>query len=786
MYRWIRAVSTPILVTTAIVGLMLSWLTWRTLDAQEAAAAALRFNLAVTDSIDSVASAMAKYEQLVVAGTGFFSASDKVTAAEWRTFALSMQLDSAYPGALGLGFGRMIEHDALDAYIAEARSEHGAGFSVRPREQRAIYVPINFLEPPTASNVAAIGFDLYSEPVRREAMEHAVEAGAPALSGKVVLVQDASTPRPGTLLFAPVFSATTPIHTAEERRLALRGFVYVPFRMADLMNAVLGDHAGDMVVELYDGSTIDESSLLFERRRSVLQRLPNYSPSHIATREIEIAQRHWTLRFTTLPAFDAAGPGRQSIYAGAVGTILTLLLCITMAALIGMRHRAQHLAERMARAHQDSEARMHAVIEASAEGILTCDTSSDCRVLSANKAMGEMVGEAPSALTGRSLSDLFSSATGEHLYRQISGIRYGDRDLLRCDVITQDTRGQTLTVELAITRVKDESGGERLIVMASDHTAQVRAEALLRQSADFNRAILECAPVCVITTDESGVIQSINPAGERLLGYSADELVGLCTPMKIHLSSEVEHCAAALSERLGRPVEGFEVFVAGNRTGEPNESEWTYIRKDGHHVPVHLSVVALRDGDGRVTGFLGIAIDITERRRAEHAMRKMALHDALTGLPNRTLLSERFGQASSRARRNGRRVAVLLFDIDHFKQINDSCGHATGDEILQIFASCLVKCVRDADTVARTGGDEFVVLLEDVETPETACRVAAKINQQVREQPLVAGVPGPITTSIGIALFPDHGENLKTLLQRADEAMYETKRAGRDGFYLTQ
>ena len=177
---------------------------------------------------------------------------------------------------------------------------------------------------------------------------------------------------------------------------------------------------------------------------------------------------------------------------------------------------------------------------------------------------------------------------------------------------------------------------------------------------------------------------------------------------------------------------------------------------------------------------------ITERERAEETIKQMAYHDALTGLPNRRLFNDRLNLAMAHASRNQQKLAVMLFDLDHFKEVNDTLGHSVGDQLLQDVSERLTSLLRKGDTVARMGGDEFMLLLPEVVQVEDAAKVAQKILEAIRESYVFDGHELHVTTSIGIAFYPDDGEGADTLVKNADIAMYRAKDHGRDNYQSWQ
>ncbi len=206
------------------------------------------------------------------------------------------------------------------------------------------------------------------------------------------------------------------------------------------------------------------------------------------------------------------------------------------------------------------------------------------------------------------------------------------------------------------------------------------------------------------------------------------------------------------------------------------------IKREGGSLYYDGSLSGIRDKQGAVVGFVLILNDVTERRRHEDTIHHLAYHDALTGLPNRTLLSDRLGQALATAKRTGIGGALMIMDLDRFKDVNDTLGHSMGDLLLQAVAERLKELLRKSDTVSRMGGDEFVLLLPSVGSYENAVVTAAKIVTAFREPFFCNDHTLNVTASIGIADFPEDGEDAETLLKKADIALYRVKEDGRDNF----
>jgi len=431
-----------------------------------------------------------------------------------------------------------------------------------------------------------------------------------------------------------------------------------------------------------------------------------------------------------------------------------------------------------------SEARYQTLISGIADGVISIDDRGT--VHSYNIAAERIFGWRADDVLGRNVTMLMPEryrANHDHNVARFALQQDPTIIGLRRDVVGLRADGREFPMTLALNVVP--GGGEaRYVALVSDISDRKQAERQLLESGRLRQAIVDNAPFMVISTDVDGVITDFNPAAERMLWYRAEEVIGQ-RPDRFWDDQEVRQRAAELSDELGRVIEpGFGVFVHRARHGVPEEREWTMVRKDGSRFLANLAVTALRDAAGEVSGFLGIAYDITERKRREDYTQHVAHHDFLTGLPNRMLLSDRLAMALEAARRHRQRMAVMMLDLDHFKRINDSLGHHIGDLLLIEVARRLQRAVRASDTVARMGGDEFVLLLPELEDIDAVEWLARKIVDAVSAPLILHGNDLQVTPSIGIAVFPDDGGHADTLMKNADTALYRVKAQGRNGFRL--
>jgi diguanylate cyclase (GGDEF)-like protein/PAS domain S-box-containing protein len=331
-------------------------------------------------------------------------------------------------------------------------------------------------------------------------------------------------------------------------------------------------------------------------------------------------------------------------------------------------------------------------------------------------------------------------------------------------VILQDGR-QRILHQLA--EVSCDAGGrpERLVGAVQDITERRQSEEHMRLLA----RVFENTVEGILVTDAQGVILMVNPAFTSITGYQESEAVG--------------RSPAFLSS--GRHSREFyrKMWASLAEKGHWQGEIWNR-RKNREAFPEWLTITALSDHQGRTTHYVGVFHDITEVKRSEARITHQAYHDALTGLPNRALFNDRLQMALHHAQRNQLGLGVLFMDLDNFKNINDSLGHAMGDRLLQSVAKRLSRWVREEDTVARLGGDEFIMLLQSIEDPDYAVHVAQRILESIAAPFRVGDQELYITASLGITLFPHDGRDLETLVSNADMAMYRAKEGGRNSYKL--
>lgn len=326
--------------------------------------------------------------------------------------------------------------------------------------------------------------------------------------------------------------------------------------------------------------------------------------------------------------------------------------------------------------------------------------------------------------------------------------------------------------------VKNQAAGYRLRgivrMMIDRRAAKAVVKALVLQNEVANLT-LDAIEEAVLRTNINGEVTYLNRMAESLTGWSRKE--ALCRPI-----TDVLRISDGISVSPIR--DAMEILKGEGRAAMQavNCTSCILVRLDGVELGIEITVTPIHDQDGVVTGSAVVFHDVSAARAKSIEMSRLAQHDSLTGLPNRVLLNDRLTQAISLAMRQDKQLAVMFVDLDQFKKINDSLGHGVGDKLLQSVADRLVSCVRRTDTVSRQGGDEFVVLLSQVEHEEDAAVSARKILRALAAPHIIDNKNLDISVSVGVSTYPSDGPDVENLMNKADTAMYEAKKQGRNNY----
>jgi PAS domain S-box-containing protein len=546
---------------------------------------------------------------------GLFSASEHVSRSTWRRYVWELNLDQTPRGVQTMAFVRRIPPDGRDSYVNGVRREGYADFQLKPAGMRDEYSSVHFLEPFAGRNLEVFGYDMLTDPVRRMAMERARDTAEPVFSGKTrLLFDETGSEDEAVLVFYPVYGGNEIPQTREERRQALSGWVYLAFRMSELMEVLLSQQLQDIRLEIFDGDSTSSDSLIYDslhvRARAIV------GGTLQQTVRLGLEGRVWTLRYTALPGYgDRLRADTAWVVLGSMVVICLLLFGMTWA-FVNTRQRAQRIADRLTASLRSSEERYRSIFSHSGVTALLVEPF-DCRIVEANEAAVRYYGIAAVDMRGMPMAALVNADedTLRHTLQDAAAEK-------RSHVFQQHRLKSGLLREVEVHAGPISLDGRQLLYcVVHDITERHEAENAVLELNQRYQALLDAASeVSIVASDTEGLITVFNRGAERLLGYSSAEIVGRMTPVPFHDAQEIQQRARELSRELGYPVSGFHTLIELSLIHGSEQREWTFVRKDGSRCRVSMSVTPMRAVDGHITGYLGIALDITRLKEAEASL----------------------------------------------------------------------------------------------------------------------------------------------------------------------
>jgi diguanylate cyclase (GGDEF)-like protein/PAS domain S-box-containing protein len=415
-----------------------------------------------------------------------------------------------------------------------------------------------------------------------------------------------------------------------------------------------------------------------------------------------------------------------------------------------------------------AEEKYRTIFENAVEGI--SQSTPDGRLVTVNPALARMLGYPSPEVMVAEITDVATQLYAEpQRRREMQRIVESEGMVQSFECQFRRRQGELMWISQSVRAARDDAGTvQHYEATIEDITERRRSESEVRHTVSVLQSILESTADGILVVDRGGKIVSFNQRFAQIWGLSSDDLA----------SRDDSALVARQLSQLKHPDQ----FLARMRQlySQPEAESFDLLEFNDERVIERYSAPHRLDGQavGRAWSFR----DITERRRAEEKVEFHAYHDALTTLPNRRLLKDRLAQAYVYAHRHKHHLALIFLDIDHFKLINDTLGHATGDHLLQGVAERLRGCLRQGDTVARVGGDEFTVLFPDIRHVDDAAHMAEKVLQTFVQPFVIDGQELYVTASIGFAIYPSDGEDPDTLLRNADSAMYRAKELGRNNY----
>ncbi|MFZ4615693.1 MAG: CHASE domain-containing protein [Rectinemataceae bacterium] len=552
-------------------------------------------DFAATEIRSNIITRLAANEALLQSGAAFIEAHGSPTRAQWREFVSRLRLETALPGTQGLGWSVLVPASSLARHIESVRAEGFPDYGIRPDGQRESYSSIIYLEPLDARNLRAIGYDMLSEPVRRQAMEKARDEDRAILSGKVILVQETNEDvQAGTLMYMPVFRDGFHPADLSERRAALVGWVYSPYRMSDLMRGILQGweirrNWGEISLKVYDGSKADAESLLYESRRAKLPALAHQFVN------LEISGRPWTLEVTLIDTAISARATLPIFITALVGLALSVLLAGLAHALLGTRDRALRLAENLTADLASSEANLRAILETASSGI---SRVVDRTIVWANPAYDSVFGfdrgTTVGLRTGRFYPDSESfEALGREAYPRLG---LGETFTTVRQMRKRD--GSLFWSRMSGRLVDQGDPGAGSIWIVDDIGELITLEDELKVQRDFANLVLDSMGQGLTVTNAEGRFEFVNKAYASLFGFGPEEMIG-------RRPADFTTPEALAELALQRKLRG---------KGLASSYESRLLRAEGTVAPVLISAVP-RGGPGDYRGTIAVITDLSAQKQ---------------------------------------------------------------------------------------------------------------------------------------------------------------------------
>ncbi|WP_226427660.1 PAS domain S-box protein [Xanthomonas sp. MWU16-30325] len=559
------------------------------------------------------------------------TAEERLRGAQVLRYSQSRDLAREFRGARGFGVIRRVPEAEQARFVAAARAAGQPDFQIRTlTAHHGDRFVIQYIEP-MQSNAAAVGLDIASESNRRHAAWAAALSGEPRLTGPITLVQAGGHPSQSFLMLLPVYRSGATPPTPAQRRDGLVGWTYTPLLMPEVMQALRLDPQR-LQLRLSDVDASGAAVPFYSNRTAAA---PNVVASTWMQREV--MGRRWRLDMQASPAFAAAAEVLPVSGVLSIGLLLSVLASALAGALCSGLERRRQAAR--------GQANLLAVVQSSADGII--GKTPEGVVHSWNRAAEQLFGYSAEQAIGRRLLDLI---VPEHLHHEehavLQRISRGE-EIPHFETVRRHADGRLLDVLVSVSPIRGADGrliGASKTVRDISEQKAARAQILAlnaslenqvaARTAELQRSTLmlegvlsAASEVSIIATDPNGLVTLFNTGAERMLGYQGEEVVGRVSAALFHLPEEVDARARVLVQELGKPVEGFRVFVEKAERDGADTYEWTYVRRDGSTRQVSLVVTAIRSEDNAIAGYLGIALDISERKAAE---RSLARSNAMT------------------------------------------------------------------------------------------------------------------------------------------------------------
>jgi diguanylate cyclase (GGDEF)-like protein/PAS domain S-box-containing protein len=726
-----------------------------------------RFTQETRAFTEALSQRIAGHTEVVNGLRGLFTANPRLSRLDFERAASEMEVGQRYPGVRNLSFTRWVPGRDREAYEASVRADTSLSpeglprFKIHPPGERPEYFVAEYLWP-MLGNEGVLGLDISAQPTNLAAMRYSRDSGQTVVSAPFDLLQE-DRHCAGIVIRVPVFDPTA--GTAEQRFV---GAVASTLRVYDLVQG-LGSQGflNGIAVAMADLGPVRTESGDSTVRPLLEQTAPGLPGAQPLVRELGVHDRRWQLTFYPTRSFLTASETRLPWLAGLAAALVSLLLASTVALLVRQRTLALMRAQLSDDARRESEERFRALFNQATVGVAQVDSDTG-KFVRVNQRYGDILGYSPQEMVGMTFQSLTHPDDLAADLAHVRRLQSGDVPEYRLEKRYIHKDGHEVWGDLTVSSMwASGSAPGHHIAVVQDITARKHMEENLRANEQRLRSILERLPMGLCLVQDDGLISFRNERYVQICGYTQEEVPDTDTWWRRAYPDAAER--DAIRQRL----------LDTSHQGVIPLAEYTIFCADGKYKPVEISGIFVEGGR------LITMQDLSQRKAAEEEINQLAYYDPLTRLPNRRLLMDRLQQALATSARHQRSGALLMLDLDNFKTVNETRGHDRGDALLLQVAHRLRGCVHEDDTVARQGGDEFVVVLEDLgETPEEAAARAEDVGQRIlgvlREPYQIDGDAHHSSLSMGVTIYSGTRETVDELLKRADLALYQAKNAGRD------
>ena len=717
-----------------------------------------RFTQETRAFAEALSQRIAGHTEVVNGLRGLFTANPRLSRLDFERAASEMEVGQRYPGVRNLSFTRWVPGREREAYEARVRADTSLSpdglpqFKIHPPGERAEYFVAEYLWP-MFGNEGVLGLDISAQPANLAAMRYSRDSGQTVVSAPFDLLQE-TTHRAGIVIRVPVFDPTA--GTAEQRFV---GAVASTLRVYDLVQG-LGSQGflNGIAVAMADLGPVRPDSGDAMVRPLLEQTAPGLPGVRPLVRELGVHDRRWQLTFYPTRSFLTASETRLPWLAGLAAAVVSLLLASVVALLVRQRTLALVRAQLSDDARRESEERFRALFNQATVGVAQVDSATG-QFVRVNQRYADILGYSPEEMVGMTFQSLTHPDDLAADLAQVRRLQSGDVPEYRLEKRYIHKDGHEVWGDLTVSSMwASGSAPGHHIAVVQDITARKRMEENLRANEQRLRSILERLPMGLCLVQDDGLISFRNQRYVQICGYTQEEVPDTDTWWQRAYPDAAER--DAIRQRL----------LDTRHLGVIPLAEYTIRCADGKYKPVEISGIFVEGGR------LITMQDLSERKAAEEEINQLAYYDPLTRLPNRRLLMDRLQQALATSARHQRSGALLMLDLDNFKTVNETRGHDRGDALLLQVAHRLRGCVHEDDTVARQGGDEFVVVLEDLgDSPEEAAARAEDVGQRIlgvlREPYQIDGAAHHSSLSMGVTIYSGTRETVDELLKRADLAL---------------